>query len=90
VSGPGEPVTAWARTSSVCRECSTTFDGCSCPKCGERPDAYPVSAFGRVSERGDGSWLTIVEPDGSGWTTRSERSISDEQVGWLRRQGDVR
>jgi hypothetical protein len=45
---------------------------------------------GFVSERDDGPWLTLVEDDGAGGVVRGSRRLSDEQVGWLRRQGDLR
>lgn len=86
----GEPTAAWGRTSASCGECSTVFDGCSCPNCGERSDASRLEAFGFVTVRAEGPWLTVIGSNGSGWATTSSRPLTEEQAAWLRRQGDVR
>lgn len=86
----GEPTTAWARTTSCCGECSTTFDGHACPNCGEHADASATSVIGFLADGPDGARLSMVESHGAGWAVAGSRAVTDEQAAWLRRQGDVR
>ncbi|MGH9209871.1 MAG: hypothetical protein ACRD2C_04225 [Acidimicrobiales bacterium] len=77
-------VARWSRRQARCNRCGQRYETGACPTCGDRPGAEPVAMIAVLTETPTGIRLWVVEDLDGQRITRATRTLTGEQLHWLR------